>query len=550
MYNPNKEFFKIINSELSRSIYKFKADMENNIYKNWKDIWSILIYLYYRYDINEYNNKIILNILSSKINNRNNVNSLNDNDMIVEFVNIVIYYININNNPLIYNPNILMDIIGVIKIKYKTKNEILIPDLYDIISKKYFDFKYKLKDNIDIKNLDISSLIRYSYKNIRGVHIILNNWDYLYKDNKFWNELVINTNDEILNIISNYWNKFDRDNFFWYNLATNNNNKAIKLMIKFWKDIPKNTFFWYYLAANNNDLALEIIIENWDIITIDKYFWSQFAKNTNDKALYIIIEDLEENLIDNDKIFWYNLSQNNNINAINIIKANCKYLMKYKDILYNLTMNKHPNTLNIISNILNNIFKNSTDVILENHEQVAISILFEELAKNTSNGAMSIIIKYWDMVYKTKIFWNNLSVNDNNQAVKLLLKYVNKNFNNNLLQNKNDIIVNYIRDNINGFIKDETFWYNLLLNENDEAINMIKKNWDIIIKYPKIFEWLIRNNNEKAFNIFMEHIYYINNNISMLLPFNSNIYEIDYNNVKGKIVQVENIIQNFNKLFE
>jgi hypothetical protein len=111
-----------------------------------------------------------------------------------------------------------MDIIGVIKIKYKTKNEILIPNLYDIISKKYFDFKYKLKDNIDIKNLDISSLIRYSYKNI---------CDYLYKDNKFWNELVIDTNDEILNIISNYWNKFDMDNFFWYNLA--NNNKANKV---------------------------------------------------------------------------------------------------------------------------------------------------------------------------------------------------------------------------------------------------------------------------------------------------------------------------------
>jgi hypothetical protein len=37
---------------------------------------------------------------------------------------------------------------------------------------------------------------------------------------------------------------------------------------------------------------------------------------------------------------------------------------------------------------------------------------------------MSIIIKYWDMVYKTKIFWNNLSVNDNN-----------------LLQNKNDILI-------------------------------------------------------------------------------------------------------------
>ena len=108
---------------------------------------------------------------------------------------------------------------------------------------------------------------------------------------------------------------------------------------------------------------------------------------------------------------------------------------------------------------------------------------------------------------------------------------------------------NYIRDNINRFIKDETFWYNLLLNENDEAINMVKKNWDIIIKYPKIFEWLIRNNNEKAFNIFMEHIY-INNNISMLLPFNSNIYEIDYDNVKGKIIQVENIIKNFNKSFE
>ena len=44
--------------------------------------------------------------------------------MIVEFVNIVIYYININNNPLIYNPNLLMDIIGIIKIKYKTKNQI------------------------------------------------------------------------------------------------------------------------------------------------------------------------------------------------------------------------------------------------------------------------------------------------------------------------------------------------------------------------------------------------------------------------------------------
>ena len=88
-----------------------------------------------------------------------------------------------------------------------------------------------------------------------------------------------------------------------------------------------------------------------------------------------------------------------------------------------------------------------------------------------------------------------------------------------------------------------------MLNENDEAINMVKKNWDIIIKYPKIFEWLIRNNNEKAFNIFMEHIY-INNNISMLLPFNSNIYEIDYDNVKGKIVQVENIIQIFNTSFE
>ncbi len=131
------------------------------------------------------------------------------------------------------------------------------------------------------------------------------------------------------------------------------------------------------MEGYNNDLALEIIIENWDIITIDKYFWRQFAKNTNDKALYILIE----NLIDNDKIFWYNLSQNNNINAINIIKENSKYLMKYKDILYNLTMNKHPNTLNIISNILNNIFKNSRDVILENHEQVAISILFEELAK-------------------------------------------------------------------------------------------------------------------------------------------------------------------------
>ena len=78
---------------------------------------------------------------------------------------------------------------------------------------------------------------------------------------------------------------------------------------------------------------------------------------------------------------------------------------------------------------------------------------------------------------------------------------------------------------------------------------MIKKNWDIIIKYPKVFEWLIRNNNKKAFNIFMENIY-INNNISMLLPFNNNIYEIDYDNVKGKIVQVENIIKNFNKSFE
>ena len=67
------------------------------------------------------------------------------------------------------------------------------------------------------------------------------------------------------------------------------------------------------------------------------------------------------------------------------------------------------------------------------------------------------------------------------------------------------------------------------------------------ITHQREMDWI--NNNEKAFNIFMENIY-INNNISMLLPFNNNIYEIDYDNVKGKIVQVENIIKNFNKSFE
>jgi hypothetical protein len=529
--------------------------------ESWHNLWSKIFNIYDKYYVDNINNKILLDFIFKCM-----ILKKTNDDVLIEMVDVLME----NNNKIMYlpltkYPKLLNNIMRVIKGFSNKNNKILIPNLYDMISKNYYNHTYKLKDNILLGQLDLEKIIKslnnkkIKLYNNKIVDVIIDNFDKIIKiDNKIlidnlWDVLANNNDDRVLDLIEENWQDIDKDYLFWNSLATNNNSRAINLIKKNWIYINRNDFFWDKLATNNNNLAVDLIIRNWHLITIDNNFWQSLAKNTNDKIMTIIYNDLEEEYIDcYDYHFWNELAKNAHIDAINLIYENHEFIIdnNFTDILYNLCNNENDRALLILSNILENVNES-------NYNNV-----FENLAKNNNNQAISILLKFWYKIPKTNYFWYNLAQNTNTRAVNLIKEnyYIVIKLNdfwNYLALNKNEHAFELLKYNFNNIDIDEKFWFNLALNENDDAIELIKNNLiknnvllnNNILSNYRFWNTFINNNNEKAFNI----VYDYSNDNKVIdiynlrdLIKNPNIYEINYKSLQNKILDLKTIINSLN----
>jgi len=553
-------------------IDNLKLNIKSISKESWYKIWSKFFNIYDKYYVDNMYNKILLDFISNCL----KLKTTNE-EVLIEMVNVLME----NNNKLIHlllnkYTKLLYNIMRVIKMFSIKKSKILIPNLYDMISKNYYTHTYKFIDKINI-NLRNETKLNYINKIIKNLNnknlnkklldIIIDNFDKIITNddkiliNELWNVLSTNNDDRVIDLIERNFQNIDHDNYLpnylpkeiLYLLASNNNTRAINLIKQNWKYINRNDFFWDKLASNNNNLAVDLIIKNWHLLTIDNYFWQSLAKNTNDKIMIIIYNDLEEYIDVYDYHFWNELSKNPNLDAINLIYENHEFLIdnNFTDILYNLSNNKNDKALDILSKILETIDENINQTI---H-------VFKNLAKNPNNKSISILLKFWYKISKTEDFWYNLVQNTNTKAVNIIKEnyYIVIKLNdfwNYLALNKNDHAFELLKSNIDTIDIDDKFWFNLALNENDHAIELIKdtliKNNNNILTNYKFWNIFINNKNKKAFNLIYNYL-----NVNKVIDFfnlknlinNPNIYEINYKSLQKNISDLKIIIDTLNNNF-
>ena len=529
-----------------------------------EDIW------YYYFNIlNKINDeiqidKIILNI-------KHSIDLTNPTEKYLSLdsmLNVLLYLININKNPLINHSDLLKKILNIFKFSKDEKNKVFLlknipDDIYNIIGIYYFDDRLSIREDLHLKvvinkgkGINFKDLI----KNSNAIDLIKSNLN---------NDLQYNGNLNDENIQSNgsgYYINLDDCKYypdFWIDLAQNKNPKALDLILENWDFIidllnlqivdnnftnTDNIVFLFSFIKNQNDKAMDIIKTYWNYLIRSNVDLNYFAKNPNDKAIDLIIDNLDDNNFWSDDDFWNELATNTNIRVFEIIKDNL-HNIEPQGIFWNI----------LASNPLDGAF----DLILENLENLdAEQQFWVNLAQNSNDRAIDVIVSNLDNIPRTNEFWNNLATNTNDRAIDLIVKQWDKT---SLL----DKSVGFVEHN--GFNDNNNIWYKLATNTNDKAVDLLSKNtdlnnigyiWDVISKntndkaidliiknfdiIPKnIIFWknLSQNPNSKVIDLLIDNY---NDDINLYITSNPNIFNIDEKDIKNTIAQLKNIIKQIN----
>jgi hypothetical protein len=511
-----------------------------------EDIW------YYYFNIlNEINDEtqidqIILNIKHSMDLTNPTKKYLSLNSM----VNVLLYLININKNPLINHTDLLKNILNIFKFSKDDKNKVFLlknipDDIYNIIGKYYFDDRLSIREDLHLKVvIDEGKGINFKdlIKNSNAIDLIKSN---LNNDLKYNGNL---NNENLPSNGSGYYINLDDCKYypdFWLYLAQNKNPKALDLILENWDFIidllnlqivddnftnTDNIVFLFSFIENQNDKAMDIIKTYWNYLVKNNVNLNYLAKNPNDKAIDLILDNLDDFWSDDD--FWDELATNTNIRVFEIIKNNL-HNIEPQGVFWNI----------LASNPSDGAF----DLILENLENLVEDEeqqFWVHLAQNSNDRAIDLIVTNLDNIPITNEFWNNLTTNTNNRAIDLIVEY--NDFTDNiwykLATNTNDKALDLLGKNtdLNNI---EYIWDVISKNTNDKAIDLIIKNFDIIPKNIIFWKNLSRNTNPKVIALLIDNY---NDDINSYITSNPNIFNIDEKDIKNKISQLKNIIKQIN----
>ena len=376
---------------------------------------------------------------------------------------------------------------------------------YNNLKRKEFILDLVLNQNIDILNL-LDKLIdqtltfnSFSFNSSTFNNLSLNNefHDTIFNDLFFWIRLSVNSTAKFL--LYKYWNILidnidndDKSEFMYIFECIASNNDLVPLLKIKWNSFNKTNEFWLNLAKNIN--AIDLLIDNWDKFQKTPIFWENLATNTN--AIELIINTFDENTKHYE--FWLSISLNKN--AIDFILDNWIYIIQYKlDDSINLAQKLAYNKNGVI--IINKYLINHKWNLLSKSK-----IFWEYLSSNPNS--LNIFDTYWDDIFINNILSledfikyghkNNVlplitkkfnNINKNNSFWVKEVKPLNRNYRFWECVAKRGFLIDFIVDNFNIINKTQSFWENLAFNDN--AIDLLKNNWELIDKTETFYNNLL-----------------------------------------------------------
>jgi hypothetical protein len=505
------------------------------------------------------NNNNIINSINIQQNfnySNNHLSIFSNNDSLTNQLFTFMFLLNNNNNNNNYNIDI---IINNNTLNFQL-NDISLNYIYDNInnSTHYINQQYINISNIEFKNIDIG-LITYDYMNT----LYLSFHDLIYQN---INKNINNSEFDNMDTLNDFINYIDKNMFLnlWYlrNTLNNNNNNNNNNNIE--TNICISTLYDHIMINNTiNNIINKYLDDNLRILIINILINNiHYLNFFNESDKYIFTREYLDNITFIDLIEWYFI-------FLNCIYSNSQgYIINYN---YDLIFTQF--TLSDFKNI--KIFFDNTDIINNNF----IKITNDDWIKiKEINNKLYDIIKYIILIFNNiqlKLLDNTLvkyiytgldftniinvkNINFNTLNISYILKDIFNLYSTQIFNNYKYIDLLKFYNNIKNIYLQQ---YNILYNNIENISYSIYNNLHKIVQYFNFdfndypLDNLIintnynnNNNNYYQFNIlnydtnYFEYLIEIYNN-------NNNIFLDNYKLLNIKDVNIDEIINYFNKFF-